>query len=53
VGAYGKFQIVPVDLVDGVGDELVVVRVPNHSSPPIRCDMKIWKLSAGASERTG
>jgi hypothetical protein len=41
--AYGKFQIVPIDLVDGVGDELVVVRVPNHASPPIGYDMKIWK----------
>jgi len=55
--AYGKFQIVPVDLIDGVGDELLIVRVPNHSSPPIGYDLKIWKLGPakpielGGSER--
>jgi hypothetical protein len=51
--AYGKFQIVPVDLVDGVGDELVVVRVPNHFSPPIGYDMKIWKLGAAKAIELG
>jgi hypothetical protein len=55
--AYGKFQIVPVDLIDGVGDELLIVRVPAHSSPPIGYDLKIWKIGAttpveiGGSER--
>jgi len=43
--AYGKFQIVPVDLVDGPGDELLIVRVPAHSSPPIGYDLKIWKIA--------
>lgn len=33
--AYGMFDIVPVNLVDGPGDELVIVRVPLHESPPI------------------
>ena len=46
--AYGKFQIIAVDLVDGPGDELVVVRVPAHASPPIGHDLKIWKLGPTA-----
>jgi hypothetical protein len=46
--AYGMFDIVPVDLVDGPGDELVIVRVPAHASPPIGYDLKIWKLGPTA-----
>ncbi len=42
--AYGIFQIIPVDLIDGPGDELMIVRVPAHSSPPIGYDLKIWKI---------
>jgi hypothetical protein len=42
--AYGAFDVVPVDLVDGPGDELVVVRIPAHSSPPIGYDLMIWQL---------
>ena len=42
--AYGDFDIMPVDLVDGPGDELIIVRVPGHSSPPAGHDMKIWQL---------
>jgi hypothetical protein len=42
--AYGIFDIVPIDLVDGPGDELVIIRVPAHASPPIGHDLKIWKL---------
>ena len=41
--AYGTFDIVPIDLVDGAGDELVIVRIPAHSAPPIGPDLKIWK----------
>jgi hypothetical protein len=33
--SYGDYQIVPVDLVDGPGDELMIFRIPNHASPPI------------------
>ena len=44
--AYRIFQIVPLDLVDGPGDELVIVRVPAHASPPIGHDLKIWKVGA-------
>src|SRR6185503_3067040 len=55
--AYGKFQIVPIDLVDGPGDELLIVRVPAHASPPVGYDLKIWKIGQtkpvelGGSER--
>jgi hypothetical protein len=42
--AYGAFDVVPVDLVDGPGDELVVVRIPAHSSPPIGYDLMIWQI---------
>jgi hypothetical protein len=42
--SYGNYQIVPVDLIDGPGDELMIFRIPNHASPPIGFDMKIWKL---------
>src|SRR5262249_16871111 len=44
--AYNRVQIVPVDLVDGPGDELVIFRIPNHSSPPMGWDLKIWKIGA-------
>jgi hypothetical protein len=44
--SYGDYQIVPVDLVDGPGDELMIFRIPNHASPPIGFDMKIWKIGA-------
>ena len=55
--AYGIFQIVPIDLIDGPGDELLIVRVPAHSSPPAGYDLKIWKIGRtkpveiGGSER--
>jgi hypothetical protein len=42
--AYGVFDIVAVDLIDGPGDELVIVRVPSHASPPIGHDLKLWKV---------
>jgi hypothetical protein len=44
--AYGIFDVVPVDLVDGRGDEIVIVRVPAHSSPGTGPDLKIWKVQA-------
>lgn len=46
--AYGLFQIVPVDLIDGPGDELLIFRVPAHSSPPAGYDLKIWKIGKTA-----
>ena len=45
--AYGTFEIVPLDLVDGPGDELMIVRVPGRSAPPNRHDLKILKVAAG------
>ena len=42
--AYGVFDVVPVDLIDGPGDELVIVRTPAHSAPPHPPDLKIWKI---------
>ena len=32
--AYRNFDVVPVDLIDGIGDELVIIRRPAHSAPP-------------------
>jgi hypothetical protein len=42
--AYGMFKVIPVDLVDGPGDELLIVRVPARSAPPAGHDLKILKL---------
>ena len=42
--SYADYQIVPVDLIDGPGDELLIFRIPNHASPPIGFDVKIWKV---------
>jgi hypothetical protein len=42
--AHGIFDIVPVDLVDGPGEELIIIRIPAHASPPAGHDVKIWKL---------
>ena len=40
------FDLVPIDLVDGSGDELVIVRIPGHASPPLGIELRIWKLGA-------
>lgn len=49
--AYGMFHVIPIDLVDGPADELLVVRVPAHSAPPAGFDLKILKLtSSGVNE---
>jgi hypothetical protein len=42
--AYGDFQLVPVDLIDGPGDELLVFRNDAHSSPPTGYEMRIMAL---------
>jgi hypothetical protein len=44
--AYGRFDVVPVDLIDGPGDELIIVRIPRHSVPKQGLDLKIWKLGS-------
>jgi hypothetical protein len=43
--AYGVFDIVPIDLIGGPGDELMIIRIPQHASPAHGPDLKIWKLS--------
>ena len=45
--AYGTFDVVPLDLVDGPGDELMIVRVLGRSAPPNGHDLKILKVAAG------
>ena len=45
--AYGVFDVVPIDLVGGPGDELMIVRRPQHASPPHGPDLKIWTINAG------
>jgi hypothetical protein len=42
--AYGMFDIVPVDLVDGPGDELVIARIGHRGSPPFPPDFWVWKI---------
>ncbi|MDD5749131.1 MAG: hypothetical protein PHP64_08870 [Actinomycetota bacterium] len=42
--AYGGFEIIPVDLVDGPGDELIIIRIPNRGSPSVGRQLLIWKL---------
>lgn len=42
--AYGDFEIIPVDLVDGPGDELIIIRNENRGSPPLGRQLLIWKL---------
>jgi hypothetical protein len=43
--AYGGFDVIPVDLIDAVGDEVVIVRIPARSAPPTGLELQIWKLS--------
>jgi hypothetical protein len=42
--AYGAFQIVPVDIVDGPGDELLIFRMHARGAPKIGYDIKIWAI---------
>lgn len=48
--AYERFEIVAADLLGGRGDELLIVRIPAHASPPIGWDLKIWNLASPGSE---
>jgi hypothetical protein len=45
---YGVFDLVPVDLVDGPGDELVLVRIITVSAPPSGLELQLWKLGLTA-----
>jgi len=51
--AYDRFQIVAVDLIDGIGDELLIARIPAHASPPTGWDLKIWRVAPEMSEVGG
>jgi hypothetical protein len=42
--AYGVFVVVPVDLVDGAGDELLIFRMRGRGAPPLGHDIKIWSI---------
>lgn len=44
--AYGFFDTVAVDLIDGPGDELFVIRSPGRGAPPIGRDLKILSVSS-------
>ena len=45
--AYGAVMVAAVDLVDGPGDELVILRSPNRGSPPVGLDLKISTIDPG------
>jgi|SRR5581483_11441456 len=47
--AYHVFDIVPIDLVDGPGDELIIIDLPAHSSPPPAPEAKIWRVGTGGT----
>lgn len=42
--AYGAFSLVPVDLVDGPGDELVFVARIGRGSPPPGLNLSMWSI---------
>ena len=42
--AYGAFSLVPVDLVDGPGDELVFVARIGRGSPPTGLNLSMWSI---------
>jgi hypothetical protein len=42
--AYGAFDVVPVDLLDGPGEELMTIQMGAHSSPPMPPDLTIWRI---------
>lgn len=57
--AYGNFQCIPVDLVGGTGDELLILRQPNRGSPIFNYELIILKLEGnqlmelGRAEQVG
>lgn len=44
--AYSAFDIIPIDLVDGPGDELLIIRILGRSSPPNGHTLKAVKIGA-------
>jgi hypothetical protein len=47
--AYGAFDVVPVDLIGGPGDELIIVRIPGHASPRYGPELRIWRVASNKS----
>ena len=43
--AYGTFDIVPLDLVDGPGEELIIERRLGRSAPPTGLELKIVRIA--------
>src|SRR6185436_15253147 len=48
--AYGQLNIVPIDLVGGPGDELIVVAIKTHASPPVGHHLTVWRISTPMPE---
>ena len=48
--AYGNFSLVPVDLIDGPGDELIFLYRYGRSSPPRGVDLTMWSLRSSQPE---
>jgi hypothetical protein len=44
---YGLVEVLPVDLIDGPGDEVLVIRTWAHSSPSVGFALVVWKVGAG------
>jgi len=49
--AYATFEVVPVDLVGGPGDELMIFYNRGHSSPPTGYDLQIWSAGRAGARR--
>jgi hypothetical protein len=47
--AYGRFQIVPVDILEGPGNELLIFRMHARAVPPTGYDIKIWEIHQDAT----
>ena len=43
--AYGQLSITPIDLLGGPGDELIIVEIKTHASPPTGHSMAVWTIS--------
>ncbi len=41
---YELVEVVPVDLVDGPGDEVIIVRTWAHASPSVGFALEVWKV---------
>jgi hypothetical protein len=53
VAAYGLFQAVPVDLIGGPGDEIMMFFQGGHAVPPVGYDLHIWTAGAAGVAEIG